>query len=248
MAQVNLGHVVGPGVPTGGAANQVLVKNGATNFDTSWKDASQLPAIGDEETAREAADAALADGLAIIANGDTHAAVAAGQAVFVRSHSTLAPGLYWASSAIGTNAALSTSNLTADNQGGLNKLKGDIDSLNSKIAEYQSGNWVPDFMNRDTPSSVYAAWISIGNIMVVTAQWTNSHVSGASAIDANSLPNPTGKTRNYGLHGTWRSYETDKAGEVGQYQPSDTMRFSLGGVGVELPNEKISFTAVCLLH
>lgn len=134
MAQVNLGHVVGPGVPTGGAANQVLVKNGATNFDTSWKDASQLPAIGDEETAREAADAALADGLAIIANGDTHAAVAAGQAVFVRSHSTLAPGLYWASSAIGTNAALSTSNLTADNQGGLNKLKGDIDSLNSNIA------------------------------------------------------------------------------------------------------------------
>lgn len=133
MAQVNLGHVVGPGVPTGGTANQVLVKNGATNFDTSWKDASQLPAIGDEETAREAADAALADGLAIIANGDTHAAVAAGQAVFVRSHSTLAPGLYWASSAIGTNAALSTSNLTADSQGGLNKLKGDIDSLNSNL-------------------------------------------------------------------------------------------------------------------
>lgn len=131
MRTLDLGEAVGPGVPTGGTANQVLVKNGATNFDTSWKDASQLPAIGDEATAREAADAALADGLAIIANGDTHAAVAAGQAVFVRSHSTLAAGLYWASSAIGTNAALSTSNLTADNQGGLNKLKGDIDSLNS---------------------------------------------------------------------------------------------------------------------
>lgn len=131
MRTFDLGEAVGPGVPTGGTANQVLVKNGATNFDTSWKDASQLPAIGDEATAREAADAALADGLAIIANGDTHAAVAACQAVFVRSHSTLAAGLYWASSAIGTNAALSTSNLTADNQGGLNKLKGDIDSLNS---------------------------------------------------------------------------------------------------------------------
>lgn len=133
MRTLDLGEAVGPGVPTGGTANQVLVKNGATNFDTSWKDASQLPAIGDEATAREAADAALADGLAIIANGDTHAAVAAGQAVFVRSHSTLAAGLYWASSAIGTNAALSTSNLTADNQGGLNKLKGDIDSLNSNL-------------------------------------------------------------------------------------------------------------------
>lgn len=140
MAQVKLGHVVGPGVPTGGTANQVLVKNGATNFDTSWKDASQLPAIGDEETAREAADAALADGLAIIANGDTHAAVAAEQAVYVRSHSTLAPGLYWANSAIGTNAALSTSNLTADSQGGLNKLKGDIDSLNSNVTNIDHKN------------------------------------------------------------------------------------------------------------
>lgn len=139
MAQVNLGHVVGPGVPTGGTANQVLVKNGATNFDTSWKDASQLPAMNDEATARDAADAALADGLAIIANGDTHAAVAAGQAVYVRSHSTLASGLYWASSAIGTNAALSTSNLTADASGGLNKLKADIDTLNSKFA-YKSIN------------------------------------------------------------------------------------------------------------
>lgn len=135
MAQVNLGHVVGHGVPTGGTANQVLVKNGATNFDTSWKDASQLPAIGDEAAAREAADAALADGLAIIANGDTHAAVAAGKAVFVRSHSTLASGLYWASSAIGTNAALSTSNLTADASGGLNKLKADIDTLNSNLGK-----------------------------------------------------------------------------------------------------------------
>lgn len=75
----------------------------------------------------------LQDGLAIIANGNTHAAVAAGQAVYVRNHSTLAEGLYWASSAIAANVALSTSNLTADASGGFNKLKGDIDSLNSNL-------------------------------------------------------------------------------------------------------------------
>ena len=72
--------------------------------------------------------------IAIMANGNTHAAIASGQAVIVRNHSTLADGLYWASTSIATNATLSTSNLTADANGGLNKLKGDIDSLNSKLS------------------------------------------------------------------------------------------------------------------
>ena len=71
--------------------------------------------------------------VAIMANGNTHAAIASGQAVIVRNHSTLADGLYWANTSIATNATLSTSNLTADTSGGLNKLKGDIDSLNSKF-------------------------------------------------------------------------------------------------------------------
>ena len=122
MAQVNLGHVVGPGVPTGGSANQVLVKNGSTNFDTSWKTADQLPAIANVQ-----------DGLAIVANGNTHAAIASGQFVYVKNHGSLAEGLYRATAAIGTNATLSTSNLTADSAGGLNALKADVDSLNSKI-------------------------------------------------------------------------------------------------------------------
>ena len=181
MAQVNLGHVVGPGVPTGGTANQVLVKNGATNFDTSWKDASQLPAIGDEATARDAADAALADGLAIIANGDTHAAVAAGQAVYVRSHSTLASGLYWASSAIGTNAALSTSNLTADASGGLNKLKADIDTLNSNSAHIiikpytvtlSANSYVAPFTHFGSLQTPYTQ--EIGTVIGVTSRNTSA--------------------------------------------------------------------------
>ena len=75
----------------------------------------------------------LQEGLAIIANGDVHPAIAAGQAVLVKNHSSLANGLYWASAAIGTNATLSTSNLTADANGGFNKLKGDIDSLSSNL-------------------------------------------------------------------------------------------------------------------
>jgi len=123
MAQVNLGHVVGPGVPTGGSANQVLVKNGSTNFDASWKTADQIPAIANVQ-----------DGLAIVANGNTHAAIASGQFVYVKNHGSLAEGLYRATEAIGTNATLSTSNLTADSAGGLNALKADVDTLNSNKA------------------------------------------------------------------------------------------------------------------
>ena len=77
---------------------------------------------------------AAMDGIAIVANGNTHPAIASGQFVYVRNHGTLTQGLYRATAAIGSNAALTTSNLTADSAGGLNALKGDLDSLNSNIA------------------------------------------------------------------------------------------------------------------
>ena len=80
---------------------------------------------------------AIEDGLAIISDGDTHPQIPARGFVFVKNHSTLATGLYRVTSettAIGTNAALSLSNLTPDASGGLNALKSDLDSLNSKIS------------------------------------------------------------------------------------------------------------------
>lgn len=78
---------------------------------------------------------AIEDGLAIIATGNVHQAIANGQFVYVKGHSSLAEGLYRATASIGTNATLSTSNLTADGSGGLNALKGDIDTLNSNITD-----------------------------------------------------------------------------------------------------------------
>lgn len=82
---------------------------------------------------------AIEDGLAIIATGNVHPAIANGQFVYVKGHSSLAEGLYRATAAIGTNATLSTSNLTADGSGGLNALKGEVDSLNSKTSTYDLG-------------------------------------------------------------------------------------------------------------
>ena len=74
----------------------------------------------------DAAINGIQDGLAIVANNNTHVAITAGQFVYVRNHSTLTEGLYVASTNIAANATLSSSNLTADAAGGLN-------SLNSKI-------------------------------------------------------------------------------------------------------------------
>lgn len=68
----------------------------------------------------------LADGLAIISNNNTHAAITSGQFVYVRNHGTLSEGLYQATSNISANGTLSGSNLTADTSGGLNAVKGEI--------------------------------------------------------------------------------------------------------------------------
>lgn len=113
----------GPGVAAGGAANQVLVKHSGTNFDTMWVDAGSLLVFAGVQYA-----------LAIVADGDTHPAIADGQFVYVRNHSTLDEGLYKATAAIGTDVALTTSNLTADSAGGLNDLQAQVNTLNDNKA------------------------------------------------------------------------------------------------------------------
>lgn len=76
----------------------------------------------------DSAAGGLMDAIAIVANGNTHAAISAGQYVYVHNHGTLAEGLYTANSAIAANATLTTSNLTADASGGLNALNSKLDS------------------------------------------------------------------------------------------------------------------------
>ena len=89
----------------------------------------------------DASMGAVQDGISIVCNGNTHPAIQAGQFAYVRNHSTLAQGLYRnnTGSAIAANAALSSANLTADGSGGLNALKGDIDTLNSNLKKFFVG-------------------------------------------------------------------------------------------------------------
>ena len=82
----------------------------------------------------DAAVNGIQDGLAIVANGNTHVAITSGQFVYVRNHGTLTEGLYVASTNIAANATLSSSNLTADAAGGLNALNSNIAQLGKYVA------------------------------------------------------------------------------------------------------------------
>lgn len=72
---------------------------------------------------------ANAGAIAIVAEGNTHEAIAKGQYVYIKNHGTLADGLYTASSAVAANGTLSSSNTSAVSSGGLNE-------LNSKTVKY----------------------------------------------------------------------------------------------------------------
>ena len=82
--------------------------------------------VNNNMTVIDAAANALEDGLAIVSNGNTHPAITSGQFVYIRNHSTLTEGLYRATANISANGALTSSNVAADPNGGLNALNEQI--------------------------------------------------------------------------------------------------------------------------
>lgn len=102
----------------------------------------------------DSAAGGLMDAIAIVANGNTHAAISAGQYVYVHNHGTLAEGLYTANSAIAANATLTTSNLTADASGGLN-------ALNSNIA---NGHLVAKYLNDTSKTAIQLLTADFSNV------------------------------------------------------------------------------------
>lgn len=72
-------------------------------------------------------------GVAILANGNSHAAITQGQFVFIRNHTTLPEGIYRATANIAANGTLTTSNVTLDSAGGLNTLENEISTLKSNL-------------------------------------------------------------------------------------------------------------------
>ena len=150
------GTPTAPTAAAGTKTTQIATTAFATQADEALQE--QVTALGNMDTAIE-------QGIAILATGNTHAAITSGQYVFVRNHSTLANGLYKASANIAANAALSTSNLVADSSGGLNSLKAGLDTLNSNMVTrfiedqwFQTGDTytpAPEWM--DMPAAVLLA-------------------------------------------------------------------------------------------
>lgn len=85
---------------------------------------------------------ALQRSMAIICNGNTHAAIAEGRYAYVRNHSSLSEGLYQATAAISANATLSASNLSAVSGGGLNALNGGLNRLAAYVTLYDNQNGI----------------------------------------------------------------------------------------------------------
>ncbi len=80
----------------------------------------------------------LGAGLAIISNGDIHAAITAGQYVYVRGHGTLTEGLYVATANVSQNGALTGNNVDAVSNGGLNALNSKITTLSGSVLSTQN--------------------------------------------------------------------------------------------------------------
>jgi len=114
--------------------------------------------------------AGVEDGLAIVATGNTHAAITAGQFVYVKEHNTLPEGLYTASSNIAANATLSTTNLTADSKGGLN-------ALSDHIVMYKK-----ETLNASSQGSAQTS-LSASQYMVVGLSYANG-ADGGDALKA----------------------------------------------------------------
>lgn len=137
-------------------------------------------AVGNEISTTRTVTQAISkaeESIAIVANGNTHVAIASGQYVYVKNHGSLAEGLYTATTAISTNATLSGSNLNAVSGGGLNNVYSTLNNNLSKFVKYKtvsgtttaSGNLMSDLVFAST--FVIGAYIP-GNSTYIIQPWT----------------------------------------------------------------------------
>lgn len=106
----------------------------------AYSDTADIADINGNMDIIDQAIASTDNAIAIVSNNNTHVAIASGQFVYVRGHSTLSEGLYMANSNIAENASLSASNLTAVAGGGLNALNNDIMNKANRTNYTVAGN------------------------------------------------------------------------------------------------------------
>lgn len=132
----------------------------------------------------------LRDGLGILANGNTHAAITSGQYVYVKNHGSLPEGLYKATANIAANGTLSTSNLAADSAGGLNSLNEQIGKLTTEMT-----NFVPTITSESpglTTSNIVFEYMRVGKLMFISGRFNIEDVGTSPSGHTVAFTLPTG--------------------------------------------------------
>lgn len=124
----------------------------------------------------------IEDAIAIVANNNTHGAISAGQFVYVKNHGTLTEGLYKATSNIAANAALSSSNLTADALGGLNALYNQVSDIGTTYGGTGDVSSAPSGVH----TKVLSAIIPAGSYIIIRGCDFNAHTTGIRRVGSST--------------------------------------------------------------
>jgi len=183
------------------ATSYIIPPQQALTFDTAPTSGSNNP-VKSGGVYTEAGN--LAAGMAILANNNTHAAIASGQYVYVRGHGSLSDGLYMATAAIAANGTLSTSNLTAASGGGLNALKSSLNS-NFTLTDIKS-------TLSSSVATIDAAYSQrIGTVVVVQIRFT---LTSAVTPSTDIISGFDRSISNYGGVNAFRLYDIATNGFV----------------------------------
>lgn len=139
----------------------------------------------------------LESAIAIISSGDTHPAINAGQYVYIKLHSNISgiadlpEGLYVAKSSISANTALTTSNVSSVNGGGLN-------SIQVLVVDCGTISSIPKTINTGSALNVESDMVvlqsTFGNPSAVTSNWTISTYNGYLIVGSGTGETINGST------------------------------------------------------
>lgn len=99
--------------PDTGIPKTDLASDVQTSLDKADSALQSVPSTYRTADAQDTIDTAIESGLAIVAAGNSHAAIASGQYVYIKGHATLTEGLYKATTAIPLDGTLSSTNVSA---------------------------------------------------------------------------------------------------------------------------------------
>ena len=223
---VNLGHVVGPGVPNGGTAGQILKKNSATAFDTSWVDnTAEITKMGssDNRTVAQAIGSVEAS-IAIVVNGDNAPQnLSVGQYIFLKNHSTLPSGGRHVTASISSGSAITSNNTAADSDGIANALNSKIEN----IGIYDSGSSSGISVANDTVTDLKTLSLPKGQYLITfKVDFATTSDVGDRAIARTFVDSTNNLQVAKGVSGIWITLSASEAVTVSNQTVTYVMKAS----------------------